>query len=192
MAKCSICRHKDAGRIDLMLARRVPLRVIGDKFTVTPSALCRHRQRHMSPEVKAALAIGVPKTDIDIERLRRDESENLLQTLVHHRARLWALVDEAENIGDLRAASSLHQRILTIWELQARFLRELTSGDITITQNILVIPQYILARTAILQALRPFPDASRAVSGALREIEHEPEAIAPPSTPSGVEHANSA
>ncbi len=192
MAKCSICRHTDAGRIDLHLARRTPLRVIAAKFEVTPSALCRHRKNHMTPQVRAALALGVPKTDLDIERLRRDESESLLQTLVHHRARLWALVDEAENIGDLRAASSLHGRVIDLWELEAKFLNELTDGDITITQNILVLPGYIQARTVILQALRPFPEAAQAVSGALREIEHEPEALAPPSTPSGVEDAVSA
>ena len=192
MAKCSICRHKDAGRIDLMLARRVPLRVISNKFDVTASALCRHRQRHMTPEIKAALALGVRTSDLDIERLRRDESESLLQTIVYHRARLWALVDQAEDIGDLRAASSLHGRILEIWELEARFLRELTDGDVHVTQNILILPGYIQARTVILQALRPFPDASKAVSGALREIEIEPEALAPPSTPSGVEDAVSA
>ena len=186
--RCSICRHKDSGRIDLMLARRVPLRVIGDKFDVTASALCRHRQRHLTPEIKAALAIGVPKTELDLERLRRDESENLLQSLIYHRSRLWALVDQAEDDGDLRAASSLHKRVIEIWTLEAKFLNELTDGDIRITQNILVLPGYIQARTVILQALRPFPDASRAVSGALREIEIEPTALAPP-IPNGNEDA---
>ena len=192
MAKCSICRHACVGRIDLHLARRTPLRVIAAKFEVTPSALCRHRSNHMSAQVKAALAIGVPKTDLDIERLRRDESENLLQSLVYHRSRLWALVDAAEDLGDLRAASSLHGRVIDLWTLEAKFLHELVDGDITITQNILILPGYIQARTVILQALRPFPDASKAVSGALREIEIEPEALAPPSTPSGVEDAVSA
>ena len=159
---------------------------------VTASALCRHRQRHMTPEIKAALALGVPTTDLDIERLRRDESENLLQSLVYHRSRLWALVDQAEDIGDLRAASTLHGRVIDLWELEAKFLNELTDGDINITQNVLVLPGYIQARTVILQALRPFPEAAQAVSGALREIEDEPTTLTLPSTPSGIEDAVSA
>jgi len=170
-----------------MLARRVPLRVISNKFDVTASALCRHRQRHMTPEIKAALALGVRTSDLDIERLRRDESENLLQSLVYHRSRLWALVDQAEDIGDLRAASTLHGRVIDLWELEAKFLNELTDGDVTITQNFLVLPGYIQARTVILQALRPFPDASKAVSGALREIEIEPTAITPPMANGGAD-----
>ena len=192
MAKCSICRHESAGRIDLMLARRVPLRVIAAKFEVTPSALCRHRSNHMTPQVKAALALGGPKTTLDLERLRQDESESLLQSLVAHRGRIWVLVDQAEDDGDLRAAAVLHKRILEIWELEARFLRELTSGDVHVTQNVLILPAYVEARTLILQSLRPFPDASRAVADALREIEAEPEALASPSTPIGIEDAVSA
>ncbi len=192
MAKCSICRHTDAGRIDLHLARRTPLRVIAAKFDVTASALCRHRSNHMSAQVKAALALGGPKTTLDLERLRQDESESLLQSLVAHRGRIWVLVDQAEDDGDLRAAAVLHKRILEIWELEAKFLNELTGGDITIHQNFLVLPQYVEIRTVILQSLRPFPDASKAVAGALRDIEAEPEAIAPPSKPSGVEDAVSA
>ena len=86
----------------------------------------------------------------------------------------------------------MHGRVIDLWELEAKFLNELTDGDINITQNILVLPGYIQARTVILQALRPFPEAAQAVSGALREIEDEPTTLTLPSTPSGVEDAVSA
>jgi len=159
--------------VDLLLARRVPLRVIAGKFGLNASALCRHRQKHMSPTLKAALIADVPETELDLEKLRRDESEKLLQNLVAHRGRLWALVDAAEDSGDFRAAGQLHGKVIDIWRLEAEFLGELNAAALHVTQNITVQPQYLELRVALVQALGPFPEARRQVAGLLHSLESE-------------------
>jgi len=58
-------------------------------------------------------------------------------------------------------------------ELVGRLLQQFTVVHEVKRTSILVSPDYLQLRSVILQALRPFPEAARAVGQALHSLEAE-------------------
>jgi hypothetical protein len=107
---------------------------------------------------------------MDLDRLRDTESQSLLANLVSIRHRLFASLDVAEECGDsnmvCRVTGQLHQNL----ELTGKLLGDLGIGH-SVTNNVLVLPAYVEMRVQLINALRPFPEAGRAVAAALHQIE---------------------
>jgi hypothetical protein len=53
---CSICTHPDRLAIETALGSGTPLRTIAARWSVSKTALLRHRERHGSPQAQAAQA----------------------------------------------------------------------------------------------------------------------------------------
>lgn len=171
MSQCTVCNHPDRASIELGIANHVPLRTLAKRYGVSYHALHRHKKNHMPPQLMAQLLIRPKQTDIDLEQLRLTESEGLLHHLIHQRGQLYALADKAREIGDISAETRVHGQMSRNIELVAKLLGDLKVGSHTVTQNILIAPQYHQMRTALIQALRPFPEAHRAVTAALQRME---------------------
>jgi hypothetical protein len=107
---------------------------------------------------------------IDLDKLKETESQSLLANLVSLRHRLFASLDIAEEFGDAgmvtRVAGALHANL----ELTGKLLGDLGVGGTT-NINVLIQPQYIELRVALVQALASFPEAKLAVAQALHQIE---------------------
>jgi hypothetical protein len=168
--KCAVCEHPRRAEIELATARKVGIRQIAQKFAVSQWSVQRHKA-HMPPQLSAALAATGFPTCVDLEALRKAESEGLLQTLVAQRGRLYRLLDAAEEVGDLKAAAAVHGRIDANVNSVARLLGEITTHSQTTVNNLLVAPEYVLLRSALVQALRPYPDARKAAAKVLRNLE---------------------
>lgn len=170
---CTVCEHPERARIELGLARKASMRAMGRSFSLSKDALYRHRKEHMPAQLQAALlATGRPST-IDLEALRKSESEGALQHLVAQRARLYVLADAAEDVGDIRAAAAVHARLHANFELTCKLVGEISAHAHHVTNNILVMPAYHEMRTALVQALRAFPQARQAVATVLHRIESQ-------------------
>lgn len=169
--QCKTCHHPERAKIELGLAHRVPVRVLANKYGLTKESIFRHKNRHLTPQLRAALLKAVRPSEIDLEQLKHSESEGLLQHLVAQRARLYALSDQAETLGDLRAAAQLQGRLISNLELTAKLLGELRTASATVVTNILVSEEYHTLRAALIQALRPFADARQAVARVLQSVE---------------------
>jgi hypothetical protein len=93
-----------------------------------------------------------------------------LVNLVALRGRLFSSLDVAEEYRDgnmlARVAGQLHTNL----ELTGKLLGTLTSGHGSVT-NILIAPQYVTMRVDLVNALRPFPEAARAVAAVLHQVE---------------------
>ena len=170
---CAVCKHDARARIELHLARRLKLRTISAQFGIHRDSLYRHRKNHMPPELSAALVRSVPKNELDIEALRKDESEGLLQNLCAQRGRVLAVLSQAEDDGDYAAVSALHGRLTSIWKVEAEFLGELNLVARSVTNNILIAPAYLELRGGILSALQKYPEAGRAVAAVLHRTESQ-------------------
>jgi hypothetical protein len=167
--QCHVCRHRECANIDLALARGVSISALSRRFKVSTDSLQRHRQNHLSPALRAKLIAG-PDLDIDLDKLKESESQSLLGNLVALRHRLFAALDAAEEYADgnmlTRVASALHANL----ELTGKLLGDLGVGSTNVT-NILIQPQYIELRVALVQALASYPEAKQAVAQALHELE---------------------
>ena len=104
---CKVCEHPDRACIELGLANKVPIRVLGKRYGLSSDSVWRHGQRHMTAELHGHLMTRGRMTPQDLENLRVTESEGVLQHLVAVRGRMYGLMDVAEQQGDYRAAATI-------------------------------------------------------------------------------------
>jgi hypothetical protein len=170
-SRCKTCAHKERAAIDLALARGVSVRALAKRYGLTIHTLYRHSSGHLPAQLRAKLLSAGPDLgSVDLDVLRETESQSLLAHLVALRGRLFSSLDVAEDAGDgsmlSRIAGQLHQNL----ELTGKLVGSLSTGHTSIT-NVLLMPQYVELRVNLVNALRPFPEAARAVAGVLHQIE---------------------
>lgn len=170
-SKCTVCRHEKRHQIDLALVHRVPVRTIARRFDVSPDAVHRHGRNHLPPQQRAALLTAQRPSKVDLEELERSEAEGLLSQLVTQRARLQQLSEQALELADVRAAATVEARITANLELVSKLLGMLVQRHEVKRSALLLSPDYLELRQSLVQALRPYPDAARAVGAALHELE---------------------
>jgi hypothetical protein len=186
---CSICAHERRHQIELGLVHRVPLRVLAARFDCSRDALHRHRHKHLSPQMAAAILAAQKPSEVDLEQLQRSESEGLLAQLVTQRARLQQHSDMALELGDVRSAVATERVIVSNLELVAKLLGQLVQRHEVTRTSILLSPDYLALRSALVAALRPFPEAAKAVGAALHALESQAaQDISERKTPLVIEH----
>ena len=84
---------------------------------------------------------------------------------------MYASFDAAAEVGDRQAVSLLAARLHDNLRLAATSTGELQKNTPTSVTNIVVLPAYLDLRAALLRALRPYPDAARAVVAAFHGAE---------------------
>jgi hypothetical protein len=165
---CSVCGHRELQAINLALARGVSVTALVRRYKLGPDSIYRHRANHLPATVRAKLLAG-PDIEIDLDQLRESESQSLLANLVALRHRLFAALDAAEEYNDAgmltRVSSQLHANL----ELTGKLLGDLGVGVTNV--NVLVMPQYVELRVALVQALASFPEARQAVAAVLHQLE---------------------
>jgi hypothetical protein len=171
--KCSICSHKFRHQIEIGLAHGIAHNALARRFNVSADAVGRHAANHVSPAMRAAILTAQKPTAIDIEALQASEQEGLLSQLVHQRARLQQHVQMAVDYGDVKAAIGAESAITTNLALVGKLLGMIVQRHDVRSTSLLISADYLAVRQAIVTALRPFPDAARAVGAALHRMESE-------------------
>ena len=169
--KCNCCEHREVNSLNLALARGVSISALSNRFKLGHDSIYRHSKNHLPPQLRAQLVAG-PDLSVDLDQLRTQESQSLLAHLIALRQRLFAALDTAGEYRDgamlTRVSSQLHQNL----ELVARLVGDLNVGT-HITNNVLVMPQYLELRSALVKALQPFGEARTAVAQVLHQLEHK-------------------
>ncbi len=154
---CTICSHPQRVEIDAAAIAGASYRTIAHQFTVSRDALMRHKADHLLAELVKA------KQAEDVSR-----ATDLLEMATERDAKALALLSRAESDGDIKTAGQMLRISLVSLELLARLRGELNEQT---TVNVLILPEYMAARSALVAALAPFPDARRAVVEALALVE---------------------
>lgn len=170
-SRCHVCEDARRGEIELALARKVSLKQISRKFGPSIFSIYRHSKNHMPATLQAALVSTGTPTVIDLEALRQSESEGLLQTLVVQRARIYKALDAAEESGDLRAVAALHGRLDGNVNTVAKLIGDINTHAAHVTNNVYVSPEFLTFRGELVKALRPIPEARKALARVLRSVE---------------------
>ena len=174
----SIERHEARAQIERDLALGVPLRRLAKKYGISKDALCRYRKR-LPPQLKAAMLAQSLRPEVDLDKLRTTESEGILANLAVQRAKLLLWQDWAASAEQFAIATAISAQIHRNLELVGKYLGEFAQHHVVSNVSVLVSPQYLELRSALLRALQPYPEARRAVAAALRRTE-EPAADHPP------------
>ncbi len=154
---CSICVHPHRAEIDRDLVAGGAFRNIAERYGTSATALTRHKKEHVPGHVaKAKEAAQVAAAD------------DLLQQLKALRNKAISILQQAEQAGDFRTAlmgiREARGCIETLMEVEG----ELDRRGVT---NIVISPEWLEIRTAILVALQPYPAAAQAVAGTLVSLE---------------------
>jgi len=171
--KCTICVHEHRHQIEIGLVYHVPMRVLAARFRVSLDAVWRHKRNHLTPELAAAILAAQKPSAVDLETLQRNESEGLLAQLVVQRARLQQHGDISLEMGDIRSAVAVERAITSNLELVAKLLGQLVQHHDVRHTSILLTPDYLALRSALVAALRPYPEAAQAVGRALHDLESQ-------------------
>src|SRR2546425_89531 len=86
---CSVCRHDKHQEIDQALLDQHPLRTIADRWSVSKTALIRHRQDHIPAKLDEStkIAVGVqvnaaPSQNLDLTKLSPEELQQLRALII--------------------------------------------------------------------------------------------------------------
>jgi hypothetical protein len=157
--------------IDRALAMGVPMHQISRRYGYSVPSISRYRDR-MPQQLKAAIvAAALKPKEQDLDKLRIEESEGILGNLAHQRARLLLCQDECMAAGAVdpvvRLSNTIHRNI----ELTGRYLNVFATHHVSTNINLMLSEDYLRLRQALVMALRPFPEARRAVAETLHHIE---------------------
>ena len=114
---CQICHHAQRHLVELGMCLRVPRHVLSKRFDVSQVSLYRHQKKHLTPTMVAAILAAQHPSDINLAELYKRESDGLLASLVHQRARLQKLSEMAFEEGALHTAVSVEKAITASLEL---------------------------------------------------------------------------
>lgn len=154
---CTVCTHPDRPAIDQALVNGKGVRETAALFRVSEDAVGRHKETHLpSTLVKAAVAAEVARAD------------DLLGQLAALRQDARRIGTKAEDIGDLKTALAGVRELVRIVELTAKLIGELDERP---QVTLVTAPEWLAVRAALLEALRPYPDARSAVAARLRALE---------------------
>ncbi len=153
---CSICKHADRASIEASLADGTSLRDIAGRFSLSKSAVERHKSNCMKP----AIAEVVAKQD-------EQAAFDTLSEMAWMRTQAKAIYSDAwteAKIKDHRIALSSLGELRKQTELYSELTGEL---DRSTHIELRTSPDWINVRELLFNALRPFPEARIAVAKAL-------------------------
>ncbi|MDI7277775.1 MAG: hypothetical protein QME94_17485 [Anaerolineae bacterium] len=156
--RCTICSH--GSRIEIeeaLLKGEQSFRTIAHRWCVSVDALKRHKKDHLPA------AMTVAKAAQQVAR-----ADDLLAQAQSLQEKALALLAQAEADGDRKTALQGVREARGCLELLARLLGELNERP---QVSILLAPEWVTVRGALLMALQPYPEARAAVAAALRRLE---------------------
>lgn len=152
--KCKVCVHPDRNEVDRSVLNGVPISELSAHYSLSKGVLRRHRRECIKAVVTAAVTYGRVQRGIDT-----------LATAEDLQRKAERLGEKAEAKGDLRTALLGVREEARSVELVAKLRGELDAPDGPLTD-----PRWLRLRDALVVALRPYPDAARAVAAVLVQI----------------------
>ena len=141
--RCTICDHADRDAIDSALMENESLRTIADHWSVSKTALLRHKADHLPAHL--AKAKRAEETT---------QADSLLGQLLSLNRETLAILKQARDGKDNELALKAITRAEKQIELQAKLLGELQEGT---TVNVFLPLEWQQLRTLILSALSSHP-----------------------------------
>jgi hypothetical protein len=154
---CTVCEHPRREEIDRALVAGDANTKLSSVFAVSEQALRRHKGSHLPAKLVMAQAAE-----------EEAEADKLLGQVRDLQRRVLDILDKAEEAGELRTALSAIREARGNLELLAKLLGELDERPVT---NVLVSAEWVTLRTAMMEALGPYPRARVAVAACLSELE---------------------
>lgn len=156
--KCSVCEHSRSEEITLELLGNAPLRSVAKKYSLSVSALQRHKQ-HIARQMLLPESAEITEPLSVMERVKELD------------ARADCLYNEAMRNNDHLNAVRALKELREITALYAKLTGELNAQAQVVHQHLHITPEWISLRQTMLAALAPYPEARAALIEAIGGIE---------------------
>ena len=170
-AKCPMCQHVERIRFELELAGGSSIKAVARKYKLPYHPLQRH-WKHVDTDRKVRLKLGPVQQQALVARIS-EENSSVIDSLKIIRAGLYEALDKAQTAGDLYAISLLAGKLHENLRITGNITGELASSPlVTTTNNTLILESPFMAdlRAMLVERLRPFPEAARAVIEGLEAL----------------------
>jgi hypothetical protein len=174
--RCTVCRHDERWRIELLRAGGASLEALATKFGLYKDAIARHWRDHVSDQSKGNYLIG-PAEMAKLADRAAAEGDSVLDYLRLCRTVLVGQLAVMTEANDARGAAYVAGQLTRTLETIAKVtgeIGELARSTINITGNVSILtdsPAFARVQATMLRALAPFPDARGAVVLALRDLD---------------------
>jgi len=145
---CTVCTHPERAAIDAALVSgSAPLRTIADQWSISKTALIRHKADHLPAHLAAAhKAAEVVRADSLLDQVRALQAKTL------------AILQKAEGAGDLRTATAAIGQARQNLDLLGRLAGELKTGEgTTVNVGVFSSPGFGEVRRPSIGRLLPSP-----------------------------------
>jgi transposase-like protein len=169
--RCSVCRHQEVARIDLLLAGGASFAAASRKFGLHKNALARHWTRHVSTDRRAQLVAG-PLRLSELAERAAEENKSLIEYLAIVRSALLSQFLAASEADDRQGAALISARLLECLRMVGQITGDLqrTAGSTITNNNLFVTPMMAQLEQMLVRVLKPFPEAAEAVLRGLDEL----------------------
>jgi hypothetical protein len=164
---CVTCMSPRRAAIDAQLAGGEPLAAVARRYKLTPDALRRHRNAHLS---KAIVAVAIEQYGLESAASAYESTVLRLEGLVD---RLEGLLTVAEDRKSLMGGANIAREIRSSLELIARLRGELDTRPVHTTVNVLASSEFSTVVSKLIEALAPYPEARLAAAQVL-DVEEVP------------------
>ena len=154
---CTVCSLPRREAIDRALVGGASNRSVASLYDVSEAAVRRHRTNHLP----ARMVMAEKAAELV-------EADNLLDQVGDLQRRALAILDRAEEAGELKTALAAIREARGNLELLAKLLGELDERPVV---NLNISPEWLQLRAVIVGALEAHPEALGAVVGALEAAE---------------------
>jgi hypothetical protein len=144
---CTVCVSPRRAAIDAQLAGGEPLAAVARRYKLTPDALRRHRNAHLS---KAIVAVAIEKYGLESAASAYESTVLRLESLVD---RLEGLLTVAEDRKSLIGGANV--------------AREIDTRPVHTTVNVLASSEFSTVVSKLIEALAPYPEARLAAAQVL-------------------------
>jgi hypothetical protein len=170
--RCSVCKHPDKWRIELLRAGGASLDSLAEKFSVGRDAIHRHWQAHVTADAKGSYLAG-PSQMADLHAKAAAEGESVVDYFRIIRTALMASLTACSEAGDARGVAIVAAQLIATLEKLGKITGEIATIAGTLNVNVAVLqhPEFARAQAMLLKALAPYHDARMAVVAALRELD---------------------
>lgn len=171
--RSSIDTHPEREAILRGLALGTPFRQLAKRYGLSVTAL--FKAKHKMPDAlrNAALASALKPAEHDLEKLKAEESAGLLANLCMQRVKLLLAQDACLASEQWGTAAAISAQIHSNLRIVATYLGELVTRHTTTSVSLVLQPEYLSLRHAVLRALAPHPAVRAEVAAAIQRVESE-------------------
>lgn len=178
--RCTVCRHPEKWRLELLIAGGASVEALARKFNVGPDALGRHWKNHVTPEARQTYLFG-PKDLEEIAEKAAREGESIIDYLRIARGSIMTQLATVAIAGDGRTVGYLVGQLTKVLELMAKVTGEVLqlAPGATVNNNTIFInsPAFANLQGLLARELAPYPAALERVVAGLQRLEADEMAI---------------